>query len=283
MISLSIFSDNPALTQAENGYIRISFGRLFNGVKQSGADCFACITTRKTGAMRFRRNEENPRRDAFFAALGVDFRKDNAREFRAVRGLRAVPLELIHSQTVFVVENADEDIGARGDGIITSNSALVPVITVADCMPIFLFNPAAACFGVLHSGWKGTGIVREALTLAQKTYGAAAKDFFAVMGPHIQQCCYTVEKERADYFAHTFTPECVTQKEDGAYHLSLAEANRHILVEAGVPENHIALCTDCTSCDTRLGSFRREAAELDMPLEEKMKRFTAMAAFAMRE
>ena len=47
-------------------------------------------------------------------------------------------VELIHSKTVYSVNSAQELNGLKGDGILTQNKALIPVVTVADCMPLFL-------------------------------------------------------------------------------------------------------------------------------------------------
>ena len=52
--------------------------------------------------------------------------------------------------------------------MITKNPSLMPVVTVADCMPLYLYDSVSGVFGVVHSGWKGTGIIGEALNLAKK-------------------------------------------------------------------------------------------------------------------
>jgi YfiH family protein len=239
--------------------------------------------------MRFRWNETNPLRDKTLGDLC---------------GTKTVIApHLLHSQTVFAAESYDAvNHTATGfsseqpdnrtrlqemslDGIITTSPQLVPSITVADCMPIYLWEPKTRCFGLLHSGWRGTGIVVNALYLAERIWGSHPEDFYVTLGPHIHQCCYTVDEDRAEYFSNTFGTECVSLGEkmaDGVtrYRLSLAEANRQVLTSMGVPEEHILHCTDCTACDERLGSFRRETAHLgpDMPLEERQKHITVMAA-----
>lgn len=262
------------------------------------------ISTRAAGSMRFRWTEENPRRKEFLlkrkilspiAEPGVFVsRITSASDLYPISltDLMAVPVELIHSQVVYALEQGEngEPIlqskeGShpealdfwRGDGAITTSSKLVPVVTVADCLPIFLYDEKTGCRGVLHSGWKGTGIVVQALKLAERTYGAQPSDFSMVIGPHIHSCCYQVEEERISYFTNQFGSSCIIPPNN----LSLAQANVNLLLEAGVPEDNILCCSDCTCCDTRLGSFRRETAGLpeSMPLSEKLRRFTTMMAF----
>ena len=224
------------------------------------------MSLKKAGSMSFRWEEENPVRNAFLSSLAPD--------------KTVAQVELIHSRTVFAVSSAQELEGRTGDGIITQNRNLLPVVTVADCMPIFLYEPVSRVFGTLHSGWKGTGIVREALLLAQKVYGSDIRNFCVVMGPHIHDCCYKIDEERAQYFRVNFCPECISQR-DGAFYLSLAKANIHVLLELGVSEDSIVCSSDCTCCSLEFGSFRRQTASLpaSMPMEEKRRHFAVQAAW----
>lgn len=267
------------------------------------------MTTAGAGSMRFRWTEENPQRKSFFlkrnilppqtiSSVGISPITSPGDLYPVTwpvlsTSLLAVPVELIHSQVVYALEQEEETseptlLGRegshpdalnlwRGDGIITTNPKLVPVVTVADCLPIFLYDLKTGCRGVLHSGWKGTGIVVKALKLAERIYGAQASDFSVVIGPHIHSCCYQVDEKRIEYFTSHFGSSCIIPPN----HLSLAQANVNLLREAGVPEDNILCCSDCTCCDPRLGSFRRETRNLseNMILEEKLKNFTTMMAF----
>jgi YfiH family protein len=212
--------------------------------------------------MKIVRDDENRRR--FFSAHSID-------------PLRVVSASQVHSRTVHVAETASDLAGyPPGDGVITVNRSLVPCVTVADCMPVFLFDPVSGCFGALHSGWKGTGIIGEALAVAGSRWGAKPENFRVILGPHIRDCCYTVDAARADYFAASFGPSCVcpdaSRIADGSewpYRLSLAEANLQHCLSLGIRPDHIADTGDCTSCKDEYGSNRREGADS----------FTHMVAF----
>lgn len=220
------------------------------------------ITLAASGPMKPEKDDEN--RARVFRSLGIA-----AGTVLAVRQ--------IHSRIVHVADTASSFLGfPEGDGILTRNPELVPSVSVADCMPIWLFDPVTGCFGVLHSGWKGTGIVRAALELASDEWDAKPSDFRVILGPHIRQCCYTVDAERAEYFTRAFGPSCVTldmaRKEAGnawPYRLSLAEANRLVCEASGVLAGNIIDTGECTSCTPAYGSNRREGAD----------HFTHMAAF----
>lgn len=266
MHTVSLFSENGYPLVRSDTYVLFPFIR--HGEALAGGSHPCCgITLKKAGSMRFRWNEENPVRGRFFSQLGA--------------AERIVPLELIHSRIVYAAAEQNSTEGMQGDGIISVNRALVLSVTVADCVPVYLYDPVSSCFAMLHSGWKGTGIVQDALAAAEHSFGSRATDFCAVIGPHIQQCCYTVDGARASFFSERFSPDCVSYDEEGGAHLSLAAANTALLTASGVPADNIVHVCDCTCCDGRFGSFRREAAHLpdSLPLAEKTRRFTAMAAF----
>jgi YfiH family protein len=126
---------------------------------------------------------------------------------------------------------------------------------VADCLPVFLFDTRTDAFGIVHSGWKGTGIAECAIGLLKERWGTEPKDVTAVLGPCIGPCCYQVDAGRAACFEKEFGQESV-RKSGGTFFLDLKAANIKILSEAGV--RNIAVCLDCTFTDERLGSYRRE-------------------------
>lgn len=186
----------------------------------------------------------------------------------------------VHSRDVIAIDLPDlADEIPECDGVLTVNPDLVPCVSVADCMPVWLYDPESGCFGVLHSGWRGTGIVRQAIELAACEWNADVTDFRVILGPHIRSCCYTVDEERAVYFSKEFGPSCVALdpalQEAGfswPYRLSLAEANRILCALLGIPAEHICDTGLCTACDERFGSNRREGVDS----------FTHMAAFIRR-
>jgi copper oxidase (laccase) domain-containing protein len=139
------------------------------------------------------------------------------------------------------------------------------VITVADCMPIFLFDSGTGAFGLLHSGWKGTGILAEAVRVMGRLYGTKPADVSAVLGPRIGACCYVVDEARAAEFSGEFGAAAVVRA-DGRPRLDLVAANLAIADALGL--GAVDVMDGCTSCDARFGSFRRQGAG----------RFTRMAA-----
>ena len=164
----------------------------------------------------------------------------------------------VHTREVLVVDGEEPDAvaGLEADGLITARPDALLTVTVADCLPLFIVDRATGAFGLVHSGWKGTGIVREAMRLLQERFGTRPADVSVTIGPGIGPCCYTVPEERAAGFAAQFGAETVLRGPDGRPRLDLRSANVGLLQKAGVSE--ITVVTDCTSCSTALGSFRRQ-------------------------
>jgi len=179
------------------------------------------------------------------------------RDRLGIRRERLYGARQVHSRRVLVLEGqtAAEVSAVEADGLLTRQEDAVLSVTVADCLPIFLADRRTGAFGIVHSGWKGTGIVQEAILLLRSRFGSRPDEITAVIGPGIGACCYTVPPERAALFsghhgAATVIPDASRPR------LDLREANLALLHGAGVGE--IVVVTDCTSCSPRLGSFRRQ-------------------------
>ncbi|MEL3908753.1 MAG: polyphenol oxidase family protein [Treponemataceae bacterium] len=168
----------------------------------------------------------------------------------------AISAVQVHSKRVLFFESKNSfSTETEADGIITTNENFVPAVLVADCMPIFLYDKNAKAFGVLHSGWKGTGISLEAISLLAKNFGSKPSEIYFILGPHIRDCCYNVDRKRANFFRSIeknsvrLLPKKLFQLSPWHYSLSLAQANISLLLKAGVPKENIfdmELCTSCT-------------------------------------
>ena len=268
----------PQLNKASDIFEFFQFhreGKVVDGAPVCG------LSLKAAGSMRFRWNETNPNREKL-KLLNSENTASNTGEL--------VPVQLDHTHIVYDIKSAEDTRDKIGDGLITTNRNLIPTVTVADCMPLYLYDPVTGVFGIVHSGWKGTGIIVDAIKLAGKNYGAKIEDFCIILGPHIRDCCYIVNEERANWFAENFTPDCVRPLEAGIkvdwntgggqlYRLSLEKANLAAIKKAGVPDENIWIHPACTCCYKengiyKYGSNRRETKENGAP-----DKFTVQAAF----
>jgi YfiH family protein len=221
-----------------------------------------------------------------------DMRYDAARK-RVFAGLGAADKKIFygdqtHSRNVAAVtKNASVPL-ADTDGLVTADFDAGLFVTVADCLPVFLYDAAGGAFAALHSGWKGTGIAENALRLMATLYGTRPENIAAVLGPCIRASSYDVDAERAALYEKEFggaedgagknegafpLGPVVKKKEaaDGTKHyIDMQAANAALLVKNAV--RNIAYCTDCTFTDDRFGSYRRQGPQ----------NFTKMMALAVR-
>lgn len=204
----------------------------------------AFLSPATAGDMAYRPEEGNPARDGWLSSAGFDPRN-------------ALALTLAHSRRVVSARHPAELSGLEADGIITDRRDACAVLTVADCMPIFLYDQDSGAFGLLHSGWKGTGILAVAVSLMAERFGAAPGRLSVSLGPCIGPCCYRVDEARAKSYADEFGSASV-RWEGGRPSLDLRAANLALAEGLGIAK--LAAATDCTCCDERLGSYRRQGA-----------------------
>jgi polyphenol oxidase len=203
----------------------------------------ALLTLKAAGEMGASGGELSPARAAFLNKIGVE-------------RSRFVSLHQVHSRSV--VLGGSESYGAEADGMVTSDRRLCFGVTVADCMPIYLYDRASGAFGLLHSGWRGTGIVSDAIRLMAAHFETNAAELTVMIGPAIGSCCYRVDQDRAALFRSRWG-EAAAESRGGEWFLDLRRANLDLLARLGVGQ--IIDAHVCTACNTAFSSFRREGAE----------------------
>jgi YfiH family protein len=230
-----------------------AFPFVMDGVPVAGLSCG--ISSRSAGDMAYSGARHNTARKALLGALGL-------------RATAVYGLNQIHSRRVLAVDR-DHPPAGDADGMVSADRDIVLSATVADCLPVYLLDTETGAFGLLHSGWKGTGIVREALQVMAGRWHTRPASVAAVLGPCIGSRSYKVDGDRAAAFAAEFGSippdgdfEPVALQGAGPagpeWYLDLKAANIRLLAAAGV--RNISVCGDCTCADSRLGSFRREGA-----------------------
>jgi len=134
------------------------------------------------------------------------------------------------------------------DAVVTAVPGPVLAMMVADCVPIALYSPRAHIAGAVHAGWRGTVVrVAEAAVGAMVDLGASADDIVAAIGPAADPDRYQVGPEVMEAAAECFAGEVgdIVRPDAGGganrYRFDLWEANRRILLEAGVLSDRILL------------------------------------------
>lgn len=137
----------------------------------------------------------------------------------------------------------------KADILVSNNPNVTLFMRFADCVPIFLFDPARRVVGLVHAGWLGT--VRRAAAVAvtamQERFGSLPQNIRAGIGPSICREHYPVGPEVVEQVRHVFgdAAEEHLHVDNGATHFDLWSANKGLLKAAGVES--IEVCGICTA------------------------------------
>ncbi|MGB7211215.1 MAG: polyphenol oxidase family protein, partial [Gemmatimonadales bacterium] len=130
----------------------------------------------------------------------------------------------------------------RIDGHATARADTLLLVTLADCIPIYLLEPKKKVIAILHSGWRGTaaGILGKGLALLKERAGVEPKDLVMHLGVGICGKCYEVGAEVIEGVG-------LRADGDGPWHVDLRERLAHQAWAAGVRE--ITISEWCSAHD----------------------------------
>ena len=138
------------------------------------------------------------------------------------------------------------------DAVMTNLSRVCIGVSTADCIPILLYDAAHRACCAVHAGWRGTvkRIAQKAVQAMAGTYGSVPHQLQAVIGPGISLESFEVGDEVYEQFeAAAFPMERIARRYK-KWHIDLWEANKLMLLEAGVPQSNIAIDGTCTYKNT---------------------------------
>ncbi len=204
---------------------------------------------------------------------GDDFKnvEENYRRLCSAVGIELANLVLsrqTHTNNVRTVTKADCGTGYTKpcftdvDGLITNESGVALVTQYADCTPLLFCDPVKHVCATSHAGWRGTvsKIGEVTVNKMKNEFGCDPKNIIAAIGPCIGSCCYEVDTPVYRAFLNSkINLEGVFKNGRDSEHfmLDLIEANKNILIDAGIDENNIDISDICTCCNhTELHSHR---------------------------
>lgn len=143
------------------------------------------------------------------------------------------------------------------DGLTTDRKEIYLIVTVADCLPVFLFDPVHNVIAGVHAGWRGSSrnITGNAILHMTGRWKTKPSDLVVYLGPSAGVCCYEVGEE----VARLFSPEFTIPESNGRYHLDIPAVNKAQLLAEGVRDENIEHEDSCTICTPeRFHSYRRD-------------------------
>jgi YfiH family protein len=188
-------------------------------------------------------NPDNVRqnRKNFFNALGIDGKKVTF-QFQT------------HSTVHNYVEETTFFNGS--DGLYTDKKDLFLAINVADCIPVFVYDPVNEIAAGIHSGWKGTQqkIVTHTIQTLFEKYNSKPEELIVYIGPGISVKNFEVGKDVFDLFDEEFR-----EVRNGKYYVDLKKDIYTRLIKQGLNGENIEVSEYCTVEDKELfHSFRRD-------------------------
>jgi polyphenol oxidase len=180
---------------------------------------------------------------------------------------------LIESKQTVAFE--DSGMHEDADAIFTHLPRRAVTVVSADCLPILILHPKTVV--AIHAGWRG--VKNEIILKSLNHFGAdycGNEQTIALIGPHIMQKSFEVDKSLADEFqqqyqvyriagsggeaANTVVNAHPNKPNEKAYVNLQAVAAQQLLLAGFAPEQIHTLNLD-TLTDSRFASYRRDQSK----------------------
>jgi YfiH family protein len=169
----------------------------------------------------------------------------------------------VHGKNVVLItkERWNNDTAPHGlvlsgvDGLTTKEKGVLLMIKVADCIPVFLYDPA--------SPGTANGIIAQGIVAMKTYFGTKPKTIQAGIGPGIGGCCYEVKEDVREAFLKQKLDNSVWKMgADKKIFLDLKKAIFLELIKCGLNKDNIEVASECTSCNPDLFfSHRRDKGQ----------------------
>ncbi|MBM2820936.1 MAG: hypothetical protein HW405_696 [Candidatus Berkelbacteria bacterium] len=214
------------------------------------------ISRRHYGDMRFGKipdSEVVNNREHFFHDLGVSAQD-------------VVVARLVHKTRIVAVSNQEKGRGVTDilkaiqetDGLMTFQKDIYLMVTVADCIPILIYDPVIGAVSVIHAGWRG--IIGQIVKIAIEKFknnGSEPSNIVAGVGPGICQKHFVVKTDVLDQFLKIYPKVTLVRNHNG--YVDLKKAIAHDFKDQGVSSENIEISQDCPVCQNgKYGSVRKE-------------------------
>lgn len=226
------------------GCVRHTFSTRLGGVSTGQ---YSSVNTGFSGGDVFENVEENYRR--LCGEVGIDIS-------------HLVLSKQTHTNNVKIVTKSDCGTGYTKpsfqdvDGLITNEPGVALVTQYADCTPLLFCDPVKRVCATSHAGWRGTVSQIGKITVEKMTeqFGCDPSDIIAAIGPCICNNCYEVDTPVLNAFAESgmdITGVFCEGRDENHFMLNLAQANKNILLSAGIKEENIDVSDICTCCNSK--------------------------------
>jgi len=140
------------------------------------------------------------------------------------------------------------------DALITRESGLGLLITVADCQGVVLHDPRQQVLALVHNGWRGSvvNILGKTISRLVNEFSVHPEDILAGISPSLGPCCAEFVHYRKEL------PEDFQKYHVGGRHFDFWAISRDQLTTAGIKPENIEVAGVCTKCSHEFFSYRRD-------------------------
>ena len=167
----------------------------------------------------------------------------------------AIPIQR-HTDNVKWIDNPG--IYKNTDGLVSNlKNKIYLSISVADCVPVCIFDPKTENFALVHSGWRGTykKITNNAVFLMIEN-GSIPKDILVYCGVSISKKNYEVGDDVASLFSKSNSSTFGKK-----FLLDIKSQIKDDLISIDLLEKNISIEQDCTYNNMTLPSYRRDGEQ----------------------
>ncbi|ACF14095.1 protein of unknown function DUF152 [Chloroherpeton thalassium ATCC 35110] len=145
----------------------------------------------------------------------------------------------VHGETVLFATQPGSYEGF--DALVTNRKNIFLMISIADCVPILIYDAQHQAAAAIHAGWRGTAanLVFKTLKMMQSLFGTDPTHCFAFIGVAIDKENYQVGEDVAKHFSAAFKQVDVSA--DGKFLLDLRAANAAQLGDFGIDRSQIEI------------------------------------------
>ena len=194
-------------------------------------------------------------------------------QFRTLGIEETVGLTQVHGKTIVPLNGRLN--GIEADGWYGSyDCSAAALISVADCVPVFILSVVTGTWALLHSGWRGTAqnICGEAIDRLVVDCEVDPEELQIYLGPSISGKYYEVGLDVLGALKLNDESPPVSVA-NGQYCVDLRKVIADQAIEKGVERDNVNLSRFCTWHDNdKFCSFRREG-------KQSLRRMWAFMAF----
>jgi hypothetical protein len=174
-----------------------------------------------------------------------------------IEGKLIVPCQ-VHGADVKIISDKNQE-GVVADGLATAVYGVALSITVADCFPVYFYDPVRQVVGIAHCGWRGVvkNIIKNTVNKFKESFLSDPKDIHLGIGPGIQNCHFVIKEDVLNQFNDY--KDFIKNEGNGSYKVDLKEIIIKQAREEGIV--HIESSGICTYCESdRFFSYRRDGS-----------------------